>query len=46
MLSSLLYFIKPVTKVSVTRLSSVLYFMKPVNKVSITRPNRLDKTQY
>jgi hypothetical protein len=25
-----LYFIKPVTKVSVTRLSSVLYFIKPV----------------
>jgi hypothetical protein len=29
-----LYFIKPVTKVSVTRLSSVLYFIKPVTKVS------------
>jgi hypothetical protein len=25
-----LYFIKPVTKVSVTSLSSVLYFIKPV----------------
>jgi hypothetical protein len=25
-----LYFIKPVTKFSVTRLSSVLYFIKPV----------------
>jgi hypothetical protein len=25
-----LYFIKPVSKVSVTRLSSVLYFIKPV----------------
>jgi hypothetical protein len=25
-----LYFIKPVTKVSVTRVSSVLYFIKPV----------------
>jgi hypothetical protein len=30
MLSSVLYFIKPVTKVSVTRLSSLLYFIKPV----------------
>jgi hypothetical protein len=30
MLSSLLYFVKPVTKVSVTRVSSVLYFIKPV----------------
>ena len=33
----ILYFIKPVTKVSVTRLSSVLYFIKPVTKVSATR---------
>jgi hypothetical protein len=41
MLSSVLYFIKPVNKVSVTRLSSVLYFIKPVTKVSV-----LDKTQY
>jgi hypothetical protein len=32
-----LYFIKPVTKVSVTRPSSVLYFIKPVTKVSVTR---------
>jgi hypothetical protein len=32
-----LYFIKPVTKVSVTRLSSVLYSIKPVTKVSVTR---------
>jgi hypothetical protein len=34
-----LYFIKPVTKVPVTRLSSVLYFIKPVSKVSVTRPS-------
>jgi hypothetical protein len=34
-----LYFIKPVTKVSVTRLSSVLYFFKPVTKVSVPRPS-------
>jgi septin family protein len=27
-----LYFIKHVTKVSVTRVSSVLYFIKPVSK--------------
>jgi hypothetical protein len=31
-----LYVIKPVTKVSVTRLSSVLYFIKPITKVSVT----------
>jgi hypothetical protein len=31
-----LYFIKPVTKVLVTRLTSVLYLIKPVTKVSVT----------
>jgi hypothetical protein len=30
-----LYFFKPVTKVSVTRVSSVLYFIKLVTKVSV-----------
>jgi hypothetical protein len=33
--SSLLYFIKPVSKVSVTTSTSVLYFIKPVSKVSV-----------
>jgi hypothetical protein len=28
-----LYFIKPISKVSVTRHSSVLYFIKPVTNV-------------
>jgi hypothetical protein len=32
-----LYFIKPVTKVTVTRLSSELYFIKLDTKVSVTR---------